>query len=73
MWENQLGDVAEIRKEYEGKVPIIDLKRTDRIVTAGGSVAEITGHRTKENVQIRLIETGVLTWVSRIASVHLAR
>jgi len=73
LWQDTLSDVLTKQKQNDEKVPIIDLERGCRIITGAGQVAELTGHKTNSNAQIRILETGQLDWLSCLAKVHLAR
>ena len=56
----------------ETKVLVTSLLKGDRFLTAGGLIAEVTGHKTKNNVQIKLLGTGELDWISVVAKVFRA-
>lgn len=57
----------------EDKVPISEVARFSRIILDSGTVAEVTGHKTKFHHQVKIIESGDLRWISCLAKVHLAR
>lgn len=75
MWEDKLANALATRKEEstDEKVAITTLAKGTRIITAGGQVALITGHKTTSTIQVKLIATNTFDWLSNIARVHLAR
>ena len=59
--------------QQEVKVPIIDFKRGDRILLDNGTVAIVTGYKTKQNVQVKDIATDSFTWTSIVEKVYRAK
>lgn len=72
-WKDQLVVEKDRLKSEETKFPITELKKETRIITASGRVATLTGHKTKESVQIKYADDNQLDWLSYLARVHLAR
>ena len=60
-----------VRVIPETLLPITGFKKGDRIRTAADNAAELTGHTTRTGVQIRLLDTGELDWVSKLAMVRI--
>jgi preprotein translocase subunit YajC len=57
--------------KYENKkIGIEHLKKGTKIITGGGNIGVITGHKTRNEVQIKLDKNGEFDWISKLAVVE---